>query len=221
MKGVPHDCRHLRSVDYDAVSASYLSGLSLSQVADKFSVGVPKIRYALRIVGTTLRGRGTKFRKKRAYGHAKGRPLLAKRTFDYEVAKALYLSGLSLSQIASRLNVNGETVRKALHTMGVAMRRRGTHKGCSFNPIKGGKGLTPQGYIRKRRDFRGDSHGLEHRIIAERAIGRKLRAGEVVHHIDCNRANNRNDNLLVCDTNYHAALHARMAKHPYWSKFRK
>ena len=37
----------------------------------------------------------------------------------------------------------------------------------------------------------------EHRAVAEELIGRKLRKGEEVHHIDCNRLNNDPSNLIV------------------------
>ncbi|WP_071131351.1 HNH endonuclease signature motif containing protein [Enterococcus timonensis] len=37
----------------------------------------------------------------------------------------------------------------------------------------------------------------EHRVVAEEMIGRPLRAGEVVHHIDHNRRNNNPENLMV------------------------
>ena len=42
---------------------------------------------------------------------------------------------------------------------------------------------------------------LEHRVIAEKMIGRQLRAGEVVHHKDGNPSNNKPENLVVCRTN--------------------
>lgn len=41
----------------------------------------------------------------------------------------------------------------------------------------------------------------EHRYNAEIKIGRKLRKGEVVHHIDGNPSNNEMLNLVVCRTN--------------------
>jgi hypothetical protein len=52
---------------------------------------------------------------------------------------------------------------------------------------------------------------LEHRIVAEEKIGRKLLPGEQVHHIDQNKGNNDPDNLEVCKSfrehleNHHAA----------------
>lgn len=52
----------------------------------------------------------------------------------------------------------------------------------------------------------------EHRVIAEQKLGRKLRPGEIVHHIDCNKRNNHPDNLKVMTQAEHAALHARLNK---------
>jgi len=49
----------------------------------------------------------------------------------------------------------------------------------------------------------------EHREIAKNAIGRELQAGEVVHHIDGDRANNDPSNLLVMTISEHVKFHAR------------
>jgi len=52
---------------------------------------------------------------------------------------------------------------------------------------------------------------LEHRAVAERALGRQLPPGAVVHHIDENRLNNAPANLVICrSAGYHRQIHARM-----------
>lgn len=48
------------------------------------------------------------------------------------------------------------------------------------------------------------------RLIVERVLGRPLRRGEVVHHIDGDQTNDVKSNLLVCDRSYHMFLHIRM-----------
>ncbi len=51
---------------------------------------------------------------------------------------------------------------------------------------------------------------LEHVQIAEKALGRRLRGAEEVHHVDDNTLNNANSNLVICQSrSYHMLLHAR------------
>lgn len=51
---------------------------------------------------------------------------------------------------------------------------------------------------------------LEHVVIAERVLGRKLPDGAQVHHVDENKRNNAHTNLVICqDQAYHYLLHAR------------
>lgn len=53
------------------------------------------------------------------------------------------------------------------------------------------------------------NHRFEYQVAVEKALGRPLCKGEVVHHIDGNPQNNQNGNLVVCRQSYHLLLHAR------------
>jgi HNH endonuclease len=51
----------------------------------------------------------------------------------------------------------------------------------------------------------------EHVLKAEKALGKKLPKGAVVHHLNNRPWDNRNENLVVCPSqNYHLLLHRRM-----------
>lgn len=58
-------------------------------------------------------------------------------------------------------------------------------------------------------DRKNGHHRFLYQIAAEKALGRPLKKGEVVHHIDGNPRNNNNTNLLICTQSYHCLLHAR------------
>ena len=62
------------------------------------------------------------------------------------------------------------------------------------------RGTGTKGYIK-----RNQRH--EHRVVAEKVLGRKLRKKEIVHHKDENKHNNTPENLSVITQSDHIKIH--------------
>ena len=85
------------------------------------------------------------------------------------------------------------------------------------DPLKGKdinkKHKRGEGTIDKNGYHREMDNGKEkfsHVIIIEKILGRKFPIGSVTHHVDGNKLNNINSNLVLCDSiKYHFLLHSR------------
>lgn len=78
---------------------------------------------------------------------------------------------------------------------------------------KGGRTVASNGYVLVKRPEHpsADSRGYvyEHRLVAERMLGRALLPGEEVHHRDGNKHNNTPGNLEVAPSRHHHQVHHR------------
>lgn len=143
-----------------------------------------------------------------------------------EEAARLYREGESTVTLAERYGVNKTTMFRFLQTLGVVMRtrsdaallafqrgRRKAKTGPDNHAWEGGRARHSKGYqlVQMWGHHLADCHGyvLEHRLVAERMIGRPLAIGEDVHHRNGDKTDNRPENLSVLTRNEHMALHVK------------
>ena len=75
-----------------------------------------------------------------------------------------------------------------------------------------GRSIVGPGYVRLRapEGYRS-KYQYEHVLKAEAALGRPLKKGEQVHHVNADKQDNDNRNLVICDGAYHRMLERRMS----------
>lgn len=111
-----------------------------------------------------------------------------KKDSKYEEAYSLYLSGLSLEQVAKKIGVSRQSVYKAFKDRGFTLR------GPNFQPFQEYDGkkftLRNNGYY----SLTTGNRCLMHRYVWEKERG-KIPKGFDIHHINEVKADNRIENL--------------------------
>jgi DNA-binding CsgD family transcriptional regulator len=198
-------------LEYEYYAELYEKGYTNYQLAEMAGVNPTTMFRALKKLGV-------KMRKKGVIGIGLSRKFVRSKQREEEINNiaAFYKSGLSLTQTAEKLGISIGAVRYSLKIVGVSGRppqcgigKKPVHVGKfgADNPnYKGGIVEDKDGYIRVLGD---GNRKLQHRIIAESVLGRPLRNHEVVHHINGDKKDNRNKNLLICLDSYHRIIHAR------------
>lgn len=156
---------------------------------------------------------------------------------------SLYASGMSLTEISRRTGIPVSTVRSRLVASGVSLRTRAagvraaadkgllsSRKGVKRKPFSEewkraisegrarwsdanarGYRVTKSGYIELTR---GPHKGrMQHVVLMEKKIGRRLHRGECVHHKNGDKQDNRLRNLELMTLSAHAAHHATENHH--------
>ena len=111
-----------------------------------------------------------------------------KRDNTYDQSYSDYLSGLSLSQIATKMNVTRQCVFRAFKKRGFALR------GINFKPIQEYDGKRFSLRINGYYSLTNNNRCLMHRYVWEKEVG-KIPSGWDIHHINENKADNRIENL--------------------------
>lgn len=123
----------------------------------------------------------------------------------YLEAVALYRTGVSLRECVRRLGlpIRWQCLRQYMVTRSHPLRDKRAAR-CASD-LHRRRSRNAQGYIVIRVDGR---RVLEHRLVAEAVLGRALMPGEIVHHINGHKNDNRPANLALMTSKEHSREHA-------------
>jgi hypothetical protein len=138
---------------------------------------------------------------------------------DSEMWRRMYDEAGSVSELARRLGMHMQTVRKQLVKAGIPIRRSGfrsprtvpIRRGPEHHNWKGGVHKHSSGYLYEYAPDHpaASSKGyvLQHRLVMERKLGRLLKDYEIVHHINEVKTDNRPENLELTNLSLHMQGH--------------
>lgn len=116
--------------------------------------------------------------------------------------------------IAVDFDISYQRVQQILRNRGVPPKDQDPGVGPDHPRWKGGRRVRGDGYIEV---WVGPYETIpEHRLVAAKNLGRPLREGEVVHHINGDRTDNRWENLEVMANAEHSRLHNKAEEDEYY-----
>lgn len=136
-----------------------------------------------------------------------------------EFLESSYRSGMSMGDIAKKIGITPSGVRKYFVKYGIV--RRGNTDQLKISPEanpnwRGGRRLKKSGYVEVYCPDHPNANKrkcvYEHQLVMEKVIGRYIKTGEVVHHIDGNKSNNDPKNLMLLTNEEHVRLHSKLRK---------
>jgi hypothetical protein len=131
-----------------------------------------------------------------------------KKNIDQEWVHGRFDAGLTIIEIAAEADCSVEPIKRILKELGLrrkAARRKGKAAGPGNPAWSGGRRIRRDGYVLF---WTAQGERLEHQVLMEKQLGRKLVKGEIVHHKDGNKRNNSIENLELMTQSEHAKLHA-------------
>ena len=143
--------------------------------------------------------------------HARGTPL------PVDEVRAMYESGMTQVEIAEKLGTSQKVVWRFMKNHGIKARSHAKRNqyGEKNDYWKGGRTHDEHGYVYVKADGHPRSrkcggYVFEHILVAESVLGRHIERGEVVHHINGNKSDNRPENLSVMSVGDHIRYHANL-----------
>lgn len=180
-----------------SIVAEYESGLSMNEIARKYSASLPTVAEALERAGFTPRARGARRKE-------------LQRELTAKVVKAYAELG-SQEKVGKLLGITQTMVSRYLRAGGIVVRPDGPRKGGKIRTGTGKKYVAvyvprddPMSVMASR--VSGAAYVMEHRLVVARWLGRPLESHETVHHINGDTEDNRLENLQLRSKHHGAGV---------------